>query len=131
MKKSKKIIILLLVISVVLSVFFTLFKSQSSPPCINADEAAFGYNAYSILNTGADEYGTTFPLRLKSFGDYKMPLYSYLTVPFVGIMGLNDYSIRALNVALAIFFPILMFFLAKTIFESEYPAAISSLLVSV
>jgi len=27
------------------------------PPCLNADEASFSYNAYSILKTGRDEYG--------------------------------------------------------------------------
>ena len=36
------------------------------------DSAEIGYNALSILRTGRDEYGALMPLRLKSFGDYKI-----------------------------------------------------------
>jgi 4-amino-4-deoxy-L-arabinose transferase-like glycosyltransferase len=64
------------------------------PPGLNRDEAAIGYNAYSILKTGRDEYGKPFPLQLKSFGDWKLPLYPYLTIPFIRILGLNQLAIR-------------------------------------
>src|SRR3990172_1444734 len=57
------------------------------PSGFDADEAAFGYNSYSILKTGADEYGKILPLTLKSFGEYKPALYSYLAIPFVYFFG--------------------------------------------
>jgi 4-amino-4-deoxy-L-arabinose transferase-like glycosyltransferase len=127
---NKSYIIFLLFLSVAFSFFFTVYKGNVSPPCVNADEAAFGYNAYSILLTGADEYGTKMPLRLKSFGDYKMPLYSYLSVPFVGIFGLNELGIRALNILLATLLPVIIFYFVKELFEKEEIAVIASLFVS-
>jgi 4-amino-4-deoxy-L-arabinose transferase-like glycosyltransferase len=127
---NKSYIIFLLCLSIAFSFFFTVYKDNVSPPCINSDEAAFGYNAYSLLLTGADEYGTNLPLRLKSFGDYKMPLYSYFSVPFVGILGLNELGIRALNILLAILLPVVIFYFVKELFEKEEVAIIASLFVS-
>lgn len=68
------------------------------PSGFNADEASFGYDAYSILNTGRDQWGNQLPILLKSFGDFKSPVYSYLTVPSVAIFGLNIFSTRLPNV---------------------------------
>ncbi|MFH2062162.1 MAG: phospholipid carrier-dependent glycosyltransferase, partial [Candidatus Beckwithbacteria bacterium] len=67
---------------------------QSLPPALNRDEAAIGYNAYSILKTARDEHGQFLPLAFKSIGDYKMPLYIYATTIPVKIIGLNNFSIR-------------------------------------
>ncbi len=128
---SKTYIKILLLASIILSLFFTVYKNTSSPPCINADEAAFGYSAYSLLKTGADEFGHVLPLRLKSFGDYKMPLYSYLSMPFIGMLGLNDVGIRSLNVVLAISMPIVIFYLVKELFDRDEIGVIAALFVSV
>ena len=65
-----------------------------NPPSLSSDEAALGYNAYSILKTGKDEYGKLLPIIFKSFGDYKPGLCVYLTVPFVFLFGLNEWSVR-------------------------------------
>jgi 4-amino-4-deoxy-L-arabinose transferase-like glycosyltransferase len=58
------------------------------------DEAALGYNAYSILRTGRDEYGTFLPTVLRSFDDYKPPLYAYLAIPPIAAFGLNVWAVR-------------------------------------
>lgn len=71
-----------------------LWKLDVIPPHLTPDEAALGYNAYSILKTGRDEHGEFLPAIFKSFGDYKPGLYVYLTVPFVAILGLNEWSVR-------------------------------------
>jgi 4-amino-4-deoxy-L-arabinose transferase-like glycosyltransferase len=71
-----------------------LWKLGSIPPGLTPDEASLGYNAYSILRTGRDEYGKLFPIIFKSFGDYKPGLYVYLTVPFVALFGLSEFAIR-------------------------------------
>ena len=73
----------LLVFIVFLAVLLRFFKLGSIPPHLTPDEAALGYNAYSILKTGKDEFGKTFPLVFKSFGDYKPGLYVYASVPFL------------------------------------------------
>lgn len=83
-----------------LSIVLRLWKLDVIPPHLTSDEAALGYNAYSILKTGRDEYGEFLPIIFKSFGDYKPGLYIYLTVPFVALLGLNEFSVR-LSSALA------------------------------
>lgn len=125
--KTKFIIIALVLISF-LSLFVNLYKKNSSPPCFNTDEAAFGYNAYSLLKTARDEYGSLFPLRLKSFGDYKMPLYSYLSVPFIATFGLNETSTRALNTTVAFLFPTMIYLLTVQFFGKRKYGLLAALL---
>ena len=55
MKKHLTLAILLMIMAV--SAFLHFYKADQVPACLNADEAAFGYNAYSILKTGKDEFG--------------------------------------------------------------------------
>ena len=79
---------------VLLAVTLRLVAIDKRPLGFTWDEAALGYNAYSLLLTGRDEYGQPLPVVLKSFGDYKPGLYSYLAVPLVKILGLTETSTR-------------------------------------
>lgn len=74
--------------------FVRLWQLGNVPPSPDWDEAALGYNAYSVLKTGKDEYGTRYPLTLRSFDDYKPPLYMYLAIPSVAMFGLSTWSVR-------------------------------------
>ena len=74
-----------------------LWGLEWSPPSLNWDEAAIGYNAYSLWKTGKDEYGYFLPFSLRSFDDYKPPLYAYLTAPVVGIWGLTGANTRLVS----------------------------------
>ena len=95
------------------------------------DEASLGYNAYSILKTGRDEYGTFLPIIFKSFGDYKPGLYVYLCLPFVYLFGLNDLSVRLPSIILGSLLPIILYFLIKEINPKAQKAAIISSLITV
>ncbi|RJR24491.1 hypothetical protein C4578_02630 [Candidatus Microgenomates bacterium] len=77
-----------------LALFLRLYKLGEFPVGFLWDEAALGYNAYSILKTGRDEYGKALPLIFKSFGDHKPGFYIYLTVPSVAVFGLNEFAVR-------------------------------------
>lgn len=90
-KLSKKYYIYLILF---LALIIRFWNISNIPPHLTSDEAALGYNAYSILKTGRDEYGKFLPMVFKSFGDYKPGLYVYLTVPFVALLGLNELSVR-------------------------------------
>lgn len=63
-------------------------------PALNADEAAIGYNAYSLLQTGKDEHGNPWPIHFQSFNDYKPGLYFYLVLPFIKFLGLTELAVR-------------------------------------
>jgi 4-amino-4-deoxy-L-arabinose transferase-like glycosyltransferase len=84
----------LLILILGLAAFLRFYQITNVPPSTQWDETAIGYNAYSILKTGRDEYGKLLPLVFKSFGDYKPGLYIYLTVPSVAIFGLNELAVR-------------------------------------
>lgn len=70
---------------------------EIEPASINFDEASLGYNAYSLAKTGRDEFGNYLPVSLRSFNDYKPALYSYLSVPWVKLWGLNQTSTRMVS----------------------------------
>lgn len=83
-----------LFIILIFSAVLRIWNLGSIPPGLTPDEASLGYNAYSILKTGRDEYGELFPIIFKSFGDYKPGLYVYLTIPFVALLGLSEFAVR-------------------------------------
>lgn len=65
-----------------------------APPGAYVDETSIGYNAYSILRTGADEHGVSFPLYFKAFSEYKNPVFIYTLVPLIGVFDLSVWTIR-------------------------------------
>ena len=84
-----------LFLAIIIAASIVRFAGLSQlPQALNRDEAAIGYNAYSLLTTGKDEHGVAWPLNFKSIGDYKMPGYIYATILPVKVFGLNDFSIR-------------------------------------
>ena len=83
------------------------------------DEAALGYNAYSILKTGKDEYGIFMPLILKSFGDYKPALYAYAAVLPVGLFGLNEFSVKLPSAVSGVAIIGLVYLLVSELFDQK------------
>jgi 4-amino-4-deoxy-L-arabinose transferase-like glycosyltransferase len=82
----------------VFAFFLRAYQIDSCPPALNWDEVSHGYNAYSLLKTGKDEWGEPWPLIFRAYGDYKLPLYIYLTLPAVDIFGLNPFSVRLVSI---------------------------------
>lgn len=93
-----------------LGFFLRVVSLDAVPNGLTWDEAAIGYNAYSIIKTGRDEHSAFLPLIFKSFGDYKPGFYIYLVAPFVAVFGLNEYSVRLPN---ALFGTLLIFVVYK------------------
>lgn len=86
-----------ILIIVLLAAAFRLLWLDLVPAGLDWDEAAIGWNAKTIWQLRVDEFGTRLPLSFKSFGDYKPPLYIYLTAPLVGLLGANEISVRLLS----------------------------------
>ncbi len=122
---NKKLLAIFLV-----SLILRLYLS-SYPPLL-WDEASLGYNAYSILKTGRDEYGKLLPLIFKSFGDYKPGLYVYLSAPFIAILGLNQLAVRLPSILLGSLTPIFLYLLITALNPKKKKlATISALLLAV
>lgn len=94
---KKKIEVCALFLIILANFLVRVAGLEKSPATMNFDEAALGYNAYSLLKTGKDEYGVSWPLSLRSFNDYKPALYSYLSIPFIKLWGLNQTSTRMVS----------------------------------
>lgn len=109
----------ILIIVITLAAVLRLWQLGSIPAGLTPDEAALGYNSYSILKTGKDEFGTTFPVIFKSFGDYKPGLYVYLDVPFVAIFGLSEFSTRLPSALAGILIVYLIYLLTGKLFHSQ------------
>jgi 4-amino-4-deoxy-L-arabinose transferase-like glycosyltransferase len=90
MREKEKVVLFFILI---LAGFLRLYRLGSFP-ALNADEAAIGYNAYSLIETGKDEHGNPWPIHFQSFNDYKPGLYFYLVLPFVKFLGLNEWAVR-------------------------------------
>jgi len=126
---------LLILLIIVLAAFLRLYKLDQFPAGLNADEAAIGYNAYSLLETGRDEHGNAWPVHFKSFGDYKPGLYFYLTLPFVKVLGLNIWAVRLPSAILGTLGVLGIFLLVRELFKnsaiSYELSAISSFLLAI
>lgn len=124
--KSNYILILILIIGGI----FRLWQLGSVPISPDWDEASLGYNAYSLLHTGKDEYGKSLPIILESFGDYKPAFYSYLAIPSVAIFGLNLFAVRLPSALFGIATIAAVYYLVSILFKRKDIALLSSLLLA-
>ncbi len=116
----KKITTIILFIFILITAcILSLWQIGSVPSSPDWDEAALAYNAYSIMQTGRDEYGTFLPIILRSFDDYKPALYSYVAIPFIKVFGLNVIAIRFPSVVFGIITIIAVYFLMKELFKNS------------
>lgn len=122
---------LILVIIVVLSFFLRTYKISDNPPSLNWDEVSHGYNAYSILKTGKDEWGIKFPLIFRAYGDYKLPLYIYLTAVSEFFFGLNSFSIRLVSALSGTGLVVLAYLITKKLTKNSAFSLIAAFLTSV
>lgn len=122
---------LCLTVIVVLGFLIRIYNINLLPSTLNPDEAALGYNAFSILKTGADEHGVMLPLALQSFGDWKLPVYSYLDAISMLILDVNKLSVRLPSILAGTIAIILLYFIALKIFKNKILAFLSSLFLAI
>lgn len=96
-----------------LAAFFRFYQITVVPPHPSLDEVTIGYNAYSILKTGGDEYGTKFPILLRAYDDWRPALYVYLVIPVVKLFGLSVLAVRLPSVIMSVLDIIGIFYIAR------------------
>ncbi len=107
----------LLFLILLLATALRFWQLGTNPPSLTWDEAAWGYNAYSLGIDGRDEFGRFLPLNyLESFGDFKPPVYAYLDIIPVKLFGLNEFAVRFPSALFGILTVLITYFLTKTIF---------------
>jgi 4-amino-4-deoxy-L-arabinose transferase-like glycosyltransferase len=112
-----------------LGVVFRFYQLGAVPASLNWDEVSWGYNAYSIAQTGKDEYGTAFPLSFKAFGDYKQPVYVYLDALPIKLWGLTAFAVRFPSALLGSLTVLSVFLLTRELFSRSRHQETLSLLV--
>ncbi len=85
----------MLVLALLLGFFFRFYLLNDIPAGLSNDEADIGYDAYSILATGHDQWGKFLPLTaFQGFGDFRPVLYTYFVIPFIALFDLTSIAIR-------------------------------------
>lgn len=77
----------------------TLYTQRvtSNPAGFFIDESSVAYNAYTISQTGQDEFGNSWPLFFRAFGDYKNPIHIYLLAALFKLTGPSIFAARMLG----------------------------------
>lgn len=114
----------LLLGAVALSIFLHAYWWNAL--CLNEDEAAQGYNTYSVLTTGYDEYGRI-PLRFLSFGENKLPLTGMLSSFFIALLGLGDVAVRLPVLILGSLMPLFFYGAVFTLTKSKLTGIFAAL----
>ncbi|MDD5415730.1 MAG: glycosyltransferase family 39 protein [Candidatus Daviesbacteria bacterium] len=122
---------LFLALIVFLFLFTRFFKLSEIPPSVYWDEASIGYNAYSIAETGKDEWGEFLPIHFRAFGEFKLPVYIYVTAASVKVFGLNEFSVRLPAVLFSLGTVFLIFFLARKLSDNATVGLLSSFFMTV
>lgn len=124
-------IFLVLIIILLFAGFVRVYKITGNPPSLSWDEAAVGYNAWTIANYGRDERGNFFPAYFISFLDDKHPVHVYLTAIFVSILDLSEFSTRFPSAFFGILNVLVIFFLARVVFKNNLVGLIASFLLAI
>jgi 4-amino-4-deoxy-L-arabinose transferase-like glycosyltransferase len=125
---SKKLFTFLFILVLFLGVFVRFYKLGEVPNSLDWDEVSQGYNASMLLTTGRDEFGVSFPSTIRSFNDYKPPIYTYLTILPVKVFGLNPFSARFPSALFGSLSVLLVYGLVYEIFRKEKYAKTVALL---
>jgi len=123
----------LLIIAIIsLAAILRFYSLGSNPPSLDWDEVSLAYNAYSIIRTGADEYGNDFPLlSIRSFNDYKPPMYVYSLIPSLLVFGKTDFAVRFPSALAGTLTVLVTYFLAKELFKNTKIAILSALFLAI
>jgi len=115
--KRSQIFIFSLILA--LATFLRLFMLGTVPAGLTNDEANTGYDSYSLLTTGHDQWNKSFPILFRGFGDYPPPLYRYLAIPSIKVFGLNSFATRFPSAIFGILSVAVIFFLARKLFNEN------------
>ena len=100
------------------------------PPSLNWDEVSHGYNAYSILKTGRDEWGMRMPIIFRAYGDYKLPVYIYLTALSELIFGLNILAVRLVSIMSGVATILFTFLLTRRLLKGQKSGELVALMAA-
>lgn len=131
MSKIRNWTLVLLFVVTFIGVVFRFYKLAQYPVSLSIDEVTIGYNAYSILKTGKDEFGEKLPLAFRSIGDYKPPVLIYMMVPAIALFDLTEFGTRFTVAFFAVLTIPLVFFTARYLTRNVTVALLAAFLLAI
>lgn len=132
---NKKLVLILISAILILAGVLRIYQLGNVSPSPDWDEVALGYDAYSIIHTGKDEFGKFLPVVLRSFDDYKPALYAYLIIPAIFMFDLTTFAVRLPSAFFGIISVLAVFLLIREIFEKhkyrDYFSLVSAFLLAI
>lgn len=109
-----------LILIVIMAAVLRFYRLDTVPAGFHQDEVSQAYNAFSLLETGFDRYGKSFPILFRDFGTYQPPIYTYLTTIPVSVFGNTMFSARFASALFGVLLVALTFFITKELAEGKY-----------
>ncbi len=127
--KNKLTIILIAVFA--FTTFLRFYQLGNIPAGFLNDEANAGYDAYSLLKTGHDQWNNFLPIsNFIGFGDFQPPVFRYTSIIPIALFGLSEFSIRFMSALAGVLSVIVLFFLVKKLVNSK-AALLSAVLLAI
>jgi hypothetical protein len=114
-----------------LSIFLHFWKLKEIPPGFFFDEASIGYNAWCIEESGADEYGSRYPMFFRAFDNYHEPVMVYTLVPIIKIFGFGKGITRVPSGIFLVLSGIAFYFLSYKLTRSRWISIFSAFIFTV
>jgi 4-amino-4-deoxy-L-arabinose transferase-like glycosyltransferase len=106
---------LLLAVVILGGVALYTFRMTRNPAGFFIDESSVAYNAYTISQSGQDEFGNSWPLFFRAFGDYKNPVFVYLLAVLFKITGPSILTARLIGAIAGVVTALLLGLLAARV----------------
>lgn len=129
--KNNILVIVSLLFIVFLGAFLRFWRLDSAPKGALIDELHFGYLAKSLILTGKDEHGESWPVIFEGFGDRKLPAMAYLDIPSVAIFGLSIFAIRVPSALAGILLILVSYWLLWEITQRKKWALFAALITAI
>jgi len=123
--KSKKIILLILSVIILVALGLRIFRLGDLP--MYGDELTMVQDSYSLFKTGLDQTGASFPITFK-MGAGRPAGYVYFSIPFVAIFGPTTWGIRGLSVLSSLGLILIAFLLTKKFFSEKIALLVAFIL---
>lgn len=114
-----------------MGVFWRIWQLNEVPNGLNRDEIVMGYDAYSLLMTGRDQWGAVWPFFFRGLDGYQPGIFPYTTLVWVTLLGPIDWAIRLTPFFYGTLTLITTFFLARRIFNSSPIGLIALFLLAI
>lgn len=121
----------ILILIIGLSLWLRIVEINKVPPGVYLDEATIAYNAYSIGFWQKDQFGMSWPVYFRSMVEYKTPLYVYLTVLPIELVGMTPLAVRLVSVVSGVLVVWLTYLLVQHMFKNYRFSLLAALLVGV